>query len=158
MTDVDDSSDVARITIQPYRGALIASIQVDFEERVLRRFQSDLLECVRSSGAETAIIDLSGVDVMDAQDFGALRRIIDMVSLMGSETILCGIQPGVAASLVYLNVPLDDLKTSRNLDAALAALDASASRDEEVQAPDEPEDRDRDVANGSEQYEVHDSE
>ena len=95
---------------------------------------------------------------MDAQDFGSLRRIIDMVSLMGTETILCGIQPGVAASLVYLDVPLDDLKTSRNLDAALAALDTSASRDEEVQAPDELEDRDREVVNGSGQDEVRDPE
>ncbi len=145
MTGVDDSSDVARITIQPYRGALIASIQVDLDERVLRRFQSDLLDCVRSSGAKVAIIDISGVDVMDGEDFKGIRSIVAMVALMGTETILCGMQPGVVASLVYLDVPLEGLKTKLNLDATLAELDAFESRAEEITQSGALEDRE--VAN-----------
>jgi len=135
--EIDDTSDAARITIQPYRGALIASIQVDLDDRVLRRFQSDLLQCIQSSGVITAIIDLSGVHVMDAHDFEGLRRVIQMASLMGTETILCSIQPGVAAALVDLNVPLDDLRVSLNLDAALAEFAGSASQDEQAGPPEE---------------------
>ena len=122
MTDIDDSSDVARITIQLYRGALIASIQVDLEERVLRQFQSDLLEAIRLNDANFAIVDLSGVEVMDGHDFKGLRRVINVASLLGAETVLCGIQPGVAASLVDLDLFLDDLSTCLNLDVALAHI------------------------------------
>ncbi len=158
MTDVDDRSDIARITIQSYRGALIASIQIDLDERVLRRFQSDLLECVRRSDPEVAIIDLSGVDVMDAQDFEGLRRIVNSAAMMGTKTIICGMQAGVAASLVYLDVPIEGLATSRSLDTALAALDASTSRDEEVEAIEELENQDQEDANGIERDEAHDPE
>jgi rsbT antagonist protein RsbS len=143
---------VARITIQPYRGALIASIQVDLEERVLRRFQSDLLECIRSSGADVAIIDLSGVDVMDGEDFAGLRRVIEMAALMGTGSVLCGMQPGVAASLVDLDVSLDGLEISRSLDTALAQVAAKE------QVP-EPEDLEaREIVNGSERDEAPDPE
>src|SRR5262245_32860626 len=122
MTDAANSSDIARITIQPHRGALIASIQVDLDQHVLRRFQSDLLESVRSSRSRFVIMDLTGVAVLDESDFAGLRRTIDMAALMGTRTILCGLRPGVAASLVDLDVPIDDLQTSLNLDAALAEI------------------------------------
>jgi rsbT antagonist protein RsbS len=128
MNDIDDGSDVARITIQPHRGALIATIQADLDQRVLRQFQSDLLKHVASSRARVVIIDLTGVAVMDESDFAALRRVIDMIALMGTETVLCGVRPGVAASLVDLDLPVDDLKTSLNLDAALAEVGAPESQ------------------------------
>jgi rsbT antagonist protein RsbS len=55
-----------------------------------------------------------------------------MASLMGTETILCGMQPGVAASLVDLDVHLEDLNTSLNLNAALANLAARESADRQI--------------------------
>ena len=131
---MDDGSDVARVTIQSHRGALIASIQVDLEERVLRRFQSDLLEQVRSSKARAVIIDLTGVEVMDGTDFDGLRRTIDMVALMGTPTILCGLRPGVAAALVDLNVATEGLQTCLSLDRALDAVAAAESGDPNVAA------------------------
>lgn len=156
MTQNDDSSDVARITIQPYRGALIASIQVDLEDRVLRQFQCDLLESVRTNDADVAILDLSGVEVMDWEDFAGLRRVIDMAALMGTQTVLCGMQPGVAASLVELDVPLDGLTTRLNLEIALTEIAASESTAEqfgEAQDADELEN-----VNGSERDEAPDRE
>jgi rsbT antagonist protein RsbS len=128
MTEIYDSSDIARITIQPHRGALIASIQVDLDQRVLERFQADLLQRIEDSRARFVIIDLTGVAVMDESDFAALRRTIDMVSLMGTDTILCGLRPGVAASLVDLDVSIAGLRTQLNLDAALAEIAARESR------------------------------
>jgi rsbT antagonist protein RsbS len=154
MTEADASSDVARIMIQPYRGALIATIQVDLEESVVRRFQSDLLECIRATGADFAILDISGVEVMDGHDFVGLRRVMNMASLMGTETILCGMQPGVAASLVDLDVSLDDLRTCLNLDVALEKLVESELREEQAEASDEPPGRE--TVDGSARDEVLD--
>jgi hypothetical protein len=61
---------------------------------------------------------------MDAADFTELRRAVAMVSLMGADAILCGLRPGVAASLVDLGVPIDGLRTMLNLDTALAQVTA----------------------------------
>jgi rsbT antagonist protein RsbS len=122
MTAGDDGSEVARVPIQPHRGGLIASIQVDLDTRVLQQFQSDLLRRIEDSRARFVIIDLTAVTVMDAGDFTELRRAVEMVSLMGAATVLCGLRPGVAASLVDLGVPIDGLRTTLNLDAALAQV------------------------------------
>lgn len=122
MRGESDGSDVARVTIQPHRGGLIASIQVDLDRRVLQQFQSDLLERIEASRARFVIVDMTAVAVMDAGDFTELRRAVDMVTLMGAPTILCGLRPGVAAALVDLGVPIDGLRTTLNLDAALAQL------------------------------------
>ena len=122
MNDARDSSDVARITIQPHRGGLIASVQVDLDQRVLQRFHSDLLERIQGSRPRFVIIDLTGVAIMDAADFSGIRRAVDMTALMGTPTVLCGLRPGVAAALVDLDVPIDGLRTTLNLDAALAEL------------------------------------
>jgi rsbT antagonist protein RsbS len=124
MTGADDGSDVVRVPIQPHRSGLIASVQVDLDRRVLQQFQSDLLERIEASRARFVIIDLTAVAVMDAGDFTELRRALDMVTLMGAPTIVCGLRPGVAAALVDLGVPLDGLRTTLNLDAALAQIAA----------------------------------
>jgi len=140
VTGMDDGSDVARVTIQSHRGVLIAVIQVDLEERVLRRFQSDLLEQVRCSKARAVIIDLTGVEVMDGTDFDGLRRTIDMVSLMGTRTVLCGLRPGVAAALVDLNVATEGFQTTLSLDRALDIVAAGESGDAGFPAAEGPRD------------------
>lgn len=124
MNEIQDSSDVARITIQPHRGGLIASVQVDLDQRVLQRFHSDLLERIQESRPRFVVVDLTGVTIMDAADFNGIRRAVDMTALMGTPTVLCGLRPGVAAALVDLDVPIDGLHTELNLDAALARFTA----------------------------------
>ncbi|MEO1128732.1 MAG: STAS domain-containing protein [Planctomycetota bacterium] len=133
-SDFEDIQDVARISIQAHRGALIASIQVELDARVLRVFQADLLRAIEMGSQDVAILDLSGVEIMDADDFEGFRRIVQMSWLMGTEVMLCGLQPGVAASLVELDVTVDDLATHRDLDAALAAL-AARQADAESSEP-----------------------
>ena len=146
MRGESDSSDVARVTIQPHRGGLIASIQVDLDRRVLQQFQSDLLERIEASRARFVIVDMTAVAVMDAGDFTELRRAVDMVTLMGAPTILCGLRPGVAAALVDLGVPIDGLRTTLNLDAALAQV---APPDAAVRIADRQQGRlDGETANG----------
>ena len=124
MSEARDISDVARITIQPHRGGLIASIQVDLDQRVLQRFQLDLLERIQESRARFVIVDLTAVTIMDDADFTGIRRAVEMAALMGTPTVLCGLRPGVAAALVDLDVSIDGLRTKLNLDAALAEFAA----------------------------------
>lgn len=114
----------ARIPLQISRDCVVASIQVDLDEGVLRHFRDDLLGLLHRSGLVAVILDVSGLDLMDGQDFEALRKIVAMTELMGSRCIISGLQAGVVASLVELDVDLEGLETTLNLDAAFEALEA----------------------------------
>jgi anti-anti-sigma regulatory factor len=122
---VEGRGGVERIPLQISRDCVVASIQIDLDEQVLRRFRDDLLGLIHRSGLVAVILDVSGVDLMDGQDFQALRKIIAMTELMGSRCIVAGLQAGVVASLVELEVDLEDLETTLNLDAAFEALDST---------------------------------
>jgi rsbT antagonist protein RsbS len=120
---LSESGSVTRIPLQVSRQYVVASIQVDLSEEVLDQFRTDLLELVGSSGASGVILDLSGVEVMDFQDFDALRRIIAMAKLMGSRTVLSGLKAGVVSSLVELEADTEDIVAALDLDDAFRIME-----------------------------------
>jgi rsbT antagonist protein RsbS len=120
---LSESGSVTRIPLQVSRQYVVASIQVDLSEEVLDLFRTDLLELVGSSGASGVILDLSGVEVMDFQDFDALRRIIAMAKLMGSRTVLSGLKAGVVSSLVELEADTEDIVAALDLDDAFRIME-----------------------------------
>lgn len=117
-----------RIPLQISRDCVVASIQVDLDDEVLRQFRDDLLGLLHRSGLVAVVLDVSGVGLMDGEDFRALRKIIAMTELMGSRAIVAGLSAGVVASLVELDVDLEDLETTLNLDAAFEALESEGER------------------------------
>ena len=111
-----------RIPMQVTSGYVVASIQADLTAGLLRQFQHDLLERVQSSGAPAVILDVSGVEVMDLDDFQMLRRTMDMVSVMGARPVLVGLRPGIVASLIGLDGDVDGIEATADLDDALQRL------------------------------------
>jgi rsbT antagonist protein RsbS len=102
----------------------VASLQVDLDEAILSRFQADLLDFLARGGAASGVLlDVSGVDVLDAHEFLALRRIADMVAVMGSRPILAGLKPGVVSGLISMGLTGDGLETVLNLDDAFARIE-----------------------------------
>jgi rsbT antagonist protein RsbS len=75
---------VARVPLQVSRDCVIASIQVELSEEVLRQFRVDLLERLHASGVSGVILDVSGIQVMDLRDFEVLRRTMTMARLLGA--------------------------------------------------------------------------
>jgi rsbT antagonist protein RsbS len=114
---------VPRIPLQVSRGSVVASIQVELSAEVLAQFQQDLLQLLHSSGAANVILDVAGVDLMDADDFDSLRRSMAMARLMGARCLVAGLQPGVVAALVELGASVDDIEAALDLDAAFARLE-----------------------------------
>ena len=114
----------SRIPLQLSRNFIVASIQVDLTYDVLRRFRLDLLEFLQRSGAQAVILDLSGLEILDLEEFEALRQTMDMVSLMGAKSIVAGMRPGVVSALVTLNADVDDVLAAFNLDDAFSQLEA----------------------------------
>lgn len=119
-------SDVPPVGLQLNQGCLIATLQLWSDARVLERFRADLLERLKTSEAKRVVIDLSSVDMLDAEDFGSIKRTVDMAVLLGVRVVLAGIRPGVAASLVELPIDLGNVKTALTVEAATELLSSSA--------------------------------
>ena len=109
--------------MQVSRGVVVASIQVDLDDDVLARFRQDLLDRVHKTGSRGVILDVSGLEILDSEELAALRRLIVMTELMGAESVLVGLQPGVVSALIEAGADVDGLRAAINLDAAFELLD-----------------------------------
>jgi len=119
---------VARIPLQVSNQCLVASIQVDLTDAVLAQFRDDLLTELQARQAKGVILDLSGIEVMDLSDFEDIRSTITMAGLMGAPAVVCGLHPGVVASLILLGAETDELKAVRDLDTAFELLGKRAAQ------------------------------
>jgi rsbT antagonist protein RsbS len=110
--------------MQVSRGIVVASIQVDLEDSVLAQFQQDLLDRIHVTGARAAILDVSGLEILDPAELAALRHIIGMTRLLGARSLLVGLRPGVVSALMQVEADIDGLEAAIDLDAAYARLEA----------------------------------
>jgi rsbT antagonist protein RsbS len=117
------ASTVQRIPLQVVRGCVVASVQIDLSPEVLRQFRIDLLECVQESGANGVILDVSGIDILDLDDFNGLRSTMEMTEVMGARPILSGLKPGVVSALIDLGADSEGVNAVLNLDDAFRLLD-----------------------------------
>lgn len=121
-----DESTVNRIPLQMSKHCLVASIQIDLTAGVLEQFRHDLLTELQARQARGVILDLSGIEVMDLSDFENIRSTISMARLMGAPTVVCGLRPGVVASLILLGADTEELQAARDLDMAFKRLNSAS--------------------------------
>ncbi len=110
------------IPLQISQNCIVAAIQIALTSEVFEQLQQDLLTKLHQSEARGIIIDVSGVEVMDFDDFNKLRSIIDMVKVMGAKTVISGLQPGLISALVDLDANIEGLDATLNLDDAFVAI------------------------------------
>ena len=115
-------ADIPGVAMQVNRDIVVASIQVDLDEDVLARFRDELLHRLHETGSRGVILDVSGLETLDSSEFAALRRIITMCNIMGAESVLAGLRPGVVSALIDAGADVDGLQAATNLDAAFALL------------------------------------
>ena len=127
-------SDIPRVAIQVSQGIVVASIQVDLDDDVLARFRKELLGRIHETGSRGVILDVSGLETLDSDEFAALRRTITMCSIMGAESVLAGLRPGVVSALIEAGADVDGLRAAINLDAAFALLQSEPDPDPESEA------------------------
>ena len=127
----------SQVPLQMSNNCLVASIQIDLTADVLERFREDLLSELHARHARGVILDLSGIEVMDLSDFDDIRSTIAMAEIMGARTVICGLRPGVVASLVLLGADTDEIQATRDLDMAFGLLNAPATRSEEGERDDD---------------------
>ena len=132
--------------MQLSRDVVVASIQVDLDDDVLARFQEDLLGRVHETGPRAVILDVSGLETVDSEEFAALRRIIQMVTIMGTGSVLVGLQPGVVSALIEVGADVEGLQTAIDLDAAFALLEPAPELEPDSDADPDP---DNEVVDGT---------
>ena len=101
---------------------LLVSIQIDLRDDVADAFQRDVLRRIEETSAAALLIDITGLDMVDSYVARILVETADMARLMGTETMLVGMRPEVAATLVRMGFPLDGIRTARDLEDGLARL------------------------------------
>jgi rsbT antagonist protein RsbS len=115
-----------RVPILKQGHYLIASIQSALSDQDLLQLRDDLAEQVGRFRSRGVIVDVTVLDVMDSFASRTLRAIAHMLRLRGSETVIVGIQPEVAFSMVQLGLALGEVQTALDLEEGLALLERSA--------------------------------
>ncbi len=102
---------------------LIASIQSELSDADLLKLRDDLVRRVSEARSRGVIVDVTVLDVMDSFATRTLRSMAHMIMLRGAETVIVGIQPEVAFSMVQLGLKLEGVNTALDLEEGLALLD-----------------------------------
>lgn len=111
-----------RVPILKQGPYLIASVQSALTDADLLRLQDDLAEMVGRFRSRGVVVDVTVLDVIDSFAARTLRSIASTVRLRGAETVIVGIQPEVAFSMVQLGLTLAGVTTALDLEEGLALL------------------------------------
>ena len=109
---------------------LLTTIQFDIHDTVVDAFQSDVLEEIERTGANGLIIDISALESVDSYVARMLSNTGKMAKLMGTETVIVGMRPAVAATLVRMGYFMSGIRTALSLEEGLE-IQASRSKDRE---------------------------
>lgn len=117
-----------RIPILRMGDFLLVTIQVDMHDQLAMTLQDDLTERISKTGARGVLIDISSLDVVDSFIGRMLAGIATMSRLLNAETVVVGMQPAVAITLVELGMPLDGVRTALNVERGMEHLRAAVAR------------------------------
>ena len=127
-----------RIPILKMGDFLLVTIQVDMHDQLAMNLQDDLTERIVKTGAKGVLIDISSLEIVDSFIGRMLGNIAGMSRILDAETVVVGMQPSVAITLVELGLSLKGVRTALNVEKGMTLLRAAVSAGEE--SNDGPED------------------
>ncbi len=114
-----------RIPILRMGQHLLVTIQVDMHDQLAMTLQDDLTSKVVQSGAKGVLIDISSLEIVDSFIGRMLGNISEMTRVLDAETVVVGMQPAVAITLVELGLSLPGIRTALNVERGMALLQDS---------------------------------
>jgi rsbT antagonist protein RsbS len=111
-----------RIAILKLGDLLLVTIQVDMHDQLAMTLQNDLTERIVKTKARGVLIDISGLELVDSFIGRMLSNIASMARLLDAETVVSGMQPAVAITLVELGLALPGVRTALNVEQGMAML------------------------------------
>jgi rsbT antagonist protein RsbS len=113
-----------RIPILKMGWFLLVTIQIDLYDRLALDLEADLVKMVQKTGAKGVLIDISAVSIVDSFMGRILGNIAGMSKLLEAETVVVGMQPAVAITLVELGLPLTGVFTALNVEKGMELLNS----------------------------------
>jgi rsbT antagonist protein RsbS len=104
---------------------LLVTIQVDMHDRLALTLQDDLTNYIVKTGAKGVLIDISALEIVDSFIGRILGNIAMMSHLLDAETVVVGMQPAVAITLVELGLSLSGIRTALNVEKGMEILRTS---------------------------------
>jgi rsbT antagonist protein RsbS len=104
---------------------LLVTIQVDMHDRLAMTLQDDLTSRVAETGARGVLIDISALEMVDSFIGRMIANISGMARVLDAETVVVGMQPAVAITLVELGLSLPGVRTALNVEKGMRLLRAS---------------------------------
>ena len=119
-----------RIPILKMGPFLLVTIQVDMHDRLAMVLQDDLTAMISRTGARGVLLDISALEIVDSFIGRMISNIAAMARVLDAETVVVGMQPAVAITLVELGLSLPGVRTALNVERGMQLLHA-ALREEE---------------------------
>jgi rsbT antagonist protein RsbS len=113
-----------RIPILKMGKVLLVTIQVDLQDQVALALQDDLSAQIEKTGASGVLIDISALEIVDSFVGRMLASISGIANVLDATTVVVGMQPAVAITLVELGLSLDGVRTALNVERGVAMLAA----------------------------------
>jgi rsbT antagonist protein RsbS len=120
-----------RIPILKMGRVLLVTIQVDMHDQLALALQDDLTTRIAGTGARGVLIDISSLDVVDSFIGRVLANIAAMSRVLDAQTVVVGMQPAVAITLVELGLSLPGVRTALNVERGMLLLHAALAEEEE---------------------------
>jgi rsbT antagonist protein RsbS len=122
---------VERIPILKMGEFLLVTIQVDMHDRLALTLQDDLTSQIVKQRARGVLIDISTLEMVDSFIGRMLGGIANMARLLDAQTVVVGMQPSVAITLVELGLSMQGIRTALDVEKGMSALRAAVSGAEE---------------------------
>src|SRR5471032_1760073 len=111
-----------RIPILRMGDTLLVTIQVDMQDQTALTLQDDLANRIATTGASCVMIDISALEIVDSFVGRMLTSISGIARILSATTVVVGMQPAVAITLVELGLSLDGVKTALNVERGMELL------------------------------------
>ena len=116
---------------------LLVTVQVDLYDRLALGLESDLVNMIRKHSSRGVLIDISAVNIVDSFMGRILSNIAQMSKILDAHTVVVGMQPAVAITLIELGLPMTGVRTALNVEKGMIML-----RDYLLLAEETPDDSD----------------
>jgi len=113
---------VERIPILRMGNFLLVTIQVDMHDQLAMTLQEDLTNAIAKYGSRGVLIDISSLEIVDSFIGRMLANISGMARILDAQTVLVGMQPAVAITLVELGMSMPGVRTALNVEAGMDLL------------------------------------
>jgi rsbT antagonist protein RsbS len=127
-----------RVPILKIGSVLLVSVQIDLQDQTALALQEDLSERIVKTGARGVLIDISALEIVDSFIGRMLSTIASISRVLDAETVVVGMRPAVAITLVELGLSLGGVRTALNVEKGLEILDRDMTVEDDEAFEDEP--------------------